>query len=183
MMCSELYAIYKSYSEEDGNGYCSIEDLINFSSSISFMPTVNYVLGNLEEAVRKESELYRAALQAGLRKAINREFWDEKTTKVEPLRSADTKGLLADYFFSVRDEYISLQAGYILPFKKIAVADRSPFVEAFAQVLLPQGYEVLRYAHHRGMPDIRYLVELLRHPTSSNLQVVRSTEQQHFLQR
>lgn len=144
------------------------------------MPTTNYVLGNLEETVQRESELYRAALQTDLRAALREQHWEGENVKVHPLHSANARYPMADYFFTVRDDFVSQVTGYIFPFRRTAIADTAPFVHAFAQVLLPQGYEVLRYAHHRGLPDIRSLVELVKHNNSPQFQVVRNSEQLSF---
>ncbi len=144
------------------------------------MTSNSYVLQDLERTIKENSRLYEVELQKDLRQVFRQYHWDEDTVRVESLRSASPRDPIANYFFPVKDNFTILPAGYIFPFRKLAVADRSPFVEAFAQVLLPQGYEVLRYAHHRGLPDIRYLVELVKHNNSPKFQVVRSSEQLSF---
>lgn len=170
-------AIYKDYSQENENSYGSIEKLINLNHHYYHMPTTNYVLGNLEEVMRKECEVYRVALQTDLRTALCEQHWEGENMKVNSLRGINEHYQLADSFFPVRDEFVYRTMGYIFPFRRTAIADTAPFIHAFAQVLLPQGYEVLRYAHHRGLPDIRSLVELVKHNNSPQFQVVRNSEQ------
>lgn len=127
---------------------------------------------SLEEAIKKESDVYRIALQTDLRTALRSHHWDaEDQLKIRPLTSVGPGEPIADYFFPVHDEWSNLYWGYIFPFRRAAIADQSPFIEAMKDVLFPQGYDVLRYTHHRAraMSSPRVLIDFLKQEPPYNL--------------
>jgi len=128
-------------------------------------------LQDLERAVLEMSGAYRQELQQDISAALRGQNEDYPIT-ISPLVHHVGRDSLADYFFTMRAPFTASTPGYIFPFRRKAVVDQSPFVKAFAQVLIPQGYEVFRYGSHRGIPDVGTLIHFLDKDKSSRLQPV-----------
>ncbi len=134
------------------------------------IPGSNLPYRSLEEVIKKESEVYRIALQTDLRTALRSHHWDaEDQLEVRPLTTVSPGDPVADYFFPVHDGWSNLYCGYILPFRRVAIADKSHFIEAMKDVLFPQGYDVLRYTSHRGMPSVKAIIYFLKQENPLNL--------------
>lgn len=138
------------------------------------IPASNLPYRSLEEAIKKESDVYRIALQTDLCAALWNHHWvTVDQVKVKPLTSVNLGDLdpVANYYFPVRDEWRNLYCGYIFPFRRAAIADLSYFIEAMKDVLFPQGYDVFRYTHHRAraMSSPRTLINFLGQEPPYNL--------------
>lgn len=102
----------------------------------------------LEQLTKAWAKMYSEELRQGIEKALHAVHWDGGFA-IGPLRVSADHPSVRNCFISVEDSFSIKTAGYIFPFRKVALAMSYPFDSVFANALNPRGYTVYTRSSHR----------------------------------